>query len=410
MRALLAAVGTRGDVQPALALALELRKLGHTVRLCISPNFVEWAIRLGFEAVPMGVEMRMPARKSGATPKLTPEELRRLRESMPDLITDQFKTLGANAEGCDVIVGANAHQYAGPSIAEHAGIGCVTAVYAPVTLPSPDLAPAPTPGQTIETAGASSIVEQWRDAAKAWNDRALERINHNRGRLGMGPIDDVLDYVLTDHTWLAADVALAPVPATPGRKIFQTGAWVLAGSTPLPSELEGFLGGGEPPIFVGFGSMPASSDAAHRVIAAARAVGRRIIVSRGWADLELMGDAPDCMAVRDVSYDVLFPRVAAVVHHGGAGTTAAAARAGVPQVITPMFGDQFYWASRIVDLGVGAMTPHVTMTEQFLTGALREVCDPAAVIRSRTLAKQVGRDGAQIAARRLEAEYSAAEN
>jgi vancomycin aglycone glucosyltransferase len=116
------------------------------------------------------------------------------------------------------------------------------------------------------------------------------------------------------------------------------------------------------------------------------------------------------MAVRDVSYDVLFPRVAAVVHHGGAGTTAAAARAGVPQVITPMFGDQFYWASRIVDLGVGAMTPHVTMTEQFLTGALREVCDPAAVIRSRTLAKQVGRDGAQIAARRLEAEYSAAEN
>ena len=364
MRALLAAVGTRGDVQPALALALELRKLGHAVRLCISPNFVDWARSLGLEAVPMGVEMRMPARKSGATPKLTPEELRRLRESMPDLITDQFETIGAAAEGCDVIVGANAHQYAAPSIAEHAGIGCVTAVYAPVALPSPDLAPPPTPGQTMDLAEPTSIAEQWRNAAKAWNERALERINHNRGRLGMGPIDDVLDYVLTDHTWLAADAALALVPATPGREIFQTGAWVLADSTPLPADLEAFLERGEPPIFAGFGSMPAAGDAAHRLIAAARAAGRRIIVSRGWADLELIDDAADCMAVGDVSHDVLFPRVAAVVHHGGAGTTAAAARAGVPQVITPMFGDQFYWASRIVDLGAGATTPHTTMTEE----------------------------------------------
>jgi vancomycin aglycone glucosyltransferase len=75
-----------------------------------------------------------------------------------------------------------------------------------------------------------------------------------------------------------------------------------------------------------------------------------------------------------------------------------------------MFGDQFYWASRIVELGVGAMTPHVTMTEEFLTGALREVCDPAVVIRSRTLARQVGWDGAKIASRRLEAEYGATKN
>src|SRR5690349_10033715 len=111
MRALLAAVGTRGDVQPALALAVELRKLGHAVRLCISPNFVDWAKGLGFEAVPMGVEMRAPAKGASAISNLTPEELRRLRESMPDLITDQFQVIGAAVDGCDVIVGANAHQY-----------------------------------------------------------------------------------------------------------------------------------------------------------------------------------------------------------------------------------------------------------------------------------------------------------
>jgi vancomycin aglycone glucosyltransferase len=385
VRALIAAVGTRGDVQPALALALELRKLGHAVRLCISPNFVDWAKGLGLEAVPMGVEMRMPSRKSGAMPTLTPEELRRLRESMPDLITDQFETIGAAVDSCDVIVGANAHQYAAPSIAEYAGIGCVTAVYAPVAIPSPDLA--------------------GRDTAKAWNERALDRINHNRGRLGMDPIEDVLEYVLTDHTWLAADATLAPVPATPGRQVFQTGTWVLADRRPLPADLEAFIGSGEPPIFAGFGSMPAAGDTTRMLTGAARAVGRRIIVSRGWADLDLIDDAPDCIAVGDVSHDVLFPRVAAVVHHGGAGTTAAVARAGVPQVITPMFGDQFYWASRIVALGVGATTPHATMTEESLTGALREGFDAAVVTRARRLASQVSWDGADIAARRLDAEY-----
>jgi vancomycin aglycone glucosyltransferase len=410
MRALLAAIGTRGDVQPALALALELRKRGHAVRLCISPNFVDWAKSLGLEAVPMGVEMRMPAGRSGAMPKLTPEELRRLRESMPDLITDQFETIGNAADGCDVIVGANAHQYAAPSIAERAGIGWVTAVYAPVALPSLDLAPSPTPGQPADATPGASIEEQWRNAAKSWNERALERINHNRDRLGMAPIDDVLDHVLTDHTWLAADAILAPVPATPGREIFQTGTWVLADDRPLSGDVNAFLEGGAPPVLVGFGSMPAAGEMSRRLIGAARAVGRRIIVSRGWADLDLIDDAPDCLAMGDVSYDLLFPRVAAVVHHGGAGTTAAAARAGIPQVITPIGGDQFYWANRIVDLGLGATTQHATMTEESLTAALREALQPSVEVRARTLAGQVRRDGAEVAARRLELEYGALRN
>jgi vancomycin aglycone glucosyltransferase len=378
--------------------------------MCISPNFVDWAKSLGLEALPMGIEMRMPAQGAGTTPTLTPEQLRRLRESMPDLILDQFETIGAAADGCDVIVGANAHQYAAPSIAKREGIGCVTAVYAPVALPSPALAPPPTAGQAAEEATPASIEERWRNAARVWNERALERINHNRLRLGMDPIDDVLDYVLTDHTWLAADAALAPVPATPGRKIFQTGTWVLADRTPLPADLEAFLERGEPPILVGFGSMPAAAGVSHQLIGAARAVGRRILVSRGWAGLDIIDNAPDCMAVGDVSYDMLFPRVAAVVHHGGAGTTAAAARAGVPQVIAPMFGDQFYWAGRIVDLELGATTSYSTMTEESLTDALREALDPAVAVRARTLAGQVRWDGATVAARQLEVEYATGGN
>jgi vancomycin aglycone glucosyltransferase len=352
--------------------------------------------------------MRLPAQGAGTAPTLTPEELRRLQESLPDLISDQFETIGAAADGCDVIVGANAHQYAAPSIAKRKGIGCVTAVYAPVALPSPDLPPPPTPGQALEAATRASIEERWRIEGKAWNERALERINHNRLRLGMDPIDDVLEYVLTDHTWLAADAALAPVPTTPGRKIFQTGTWVLADRTPLPADLEAFLESGESPVFVGFGSMPAAASVSRQLIGAVRAVGRRILLSRGWAGLDLIDNAPDCMVVGDVSHDMLFPRVAAVVHHGGAGTTAAAARAGTPQVITPMFGDQFYWAGRIVDLELGATTSYSTMTEESLTGALREALGPAVAVRARTFAGHVRSDGAAVAARQLEVEYGVA--
>ncbi|HET8696411.1 MAG TPA: glycosyltransferase [Gammaproteobacteria bacterium] len=403
MRVLLSAVGTRGDVQPALALALELRKLGHSVRLCISPNFVSWAASLGLDAAPMGVEMRAPTRASGPPPKLSPEEMRKLLASMPDLVTDQFDTLGRAAEGCDVIVGCNAHQYAAPSIAERWHIGCVTAVYAPVAIPSPDFAPPPSPGVVLDA--AAPIEDQWRAVAKAWNERSLERVNHNRARLGLKPIADVLDYALGRDTWLAADPTLAPPPTAPRRRIFQTGAWLLPDTSPLPAELEAFLERGSPPIYVGFGSMPAASDAARPLLAAARAAGRRTVVSKGWAELDAV-DAPDSIAVDDVNNHALFPRVAAVVHHGGAGTTAAAARAGAPQLVTPLFGDQFYWASRVVELGVGATVPHAAMAEEPLTRALRQLLDPAVTPVARALAARVAaRNGAELAARRLEADY-----
>jgi vancomycin aglycone glucosyltransferase len=325
---------------------------------------------------------------------------------MPDLITDQFEVLGAALEGCDVIVGANAHQYAGPSLAERHGIACVTAVYAPNSLPSPELAPPPTPGQ-MESPNLD-IQERWRGTKKTWNDRALERVNANRQRLGLPPIGDVLDYTLTDHTWLAADAALAPMPATPGRKIFQTGAWVLPDRSPLPKDVEAFLAAGEAPVFVGLGSMPAAENVSVPLIGAARAVGRRILVSRGWAGLDVIDDARDCLAIGEVSHELLFPRVAAVVHHGGAGTTAAAARAGIPQVVTPMFGDQPYWARRIADLGLGATVAYSAITQESLTDAVRLALDPPVMARARAFAAQVRADGAASAARALEEQFGTA--
>lgn len=368
MRVLLSAVGTRGDVQPVVALGLAVRRLGHDVHLAVPPNFVEWAQELGFGATSVGIEMRAPS--AGARPAVAAPV------APFDLYTDQFETVGSAIRGCDLVLGANAHQYAARSLAELHEIPYVNALYAPTALPTPE-------------------------TTKAWNERALERVNANRARLGLAPIDDVLRHIVTDHPWLATDPTLDPKPAIAGMQIAQTGAWLLADERPLDPELAAFLDAGDPPVYLGFGSMPAQGETSRTLIDAVRSVGRRAIVSRGWAELSLVDDAPDCIAICDVNHHALFPRVAAVVHHGGAGTTVTAARAGAPQVVAPMYSDQPYWAQRVRELGIGASVPSAGLSAEGLASALREALTPAVATRARELGEVIVTDGAEVAARRL---------
>jgi vancomycin aglycone glucosyltransferase len=369
MRVLLSVVGTRGDVQPVIALALEARKLGHDVRLCLPPNFIEWAEALGFTVTPVGVEMRAPRRGSPAA--------RSPGAPLPDLIRDQFEKVARAAEGCEIILGANAHQYAAPSIAEILRIPYINAVYSPTAFPNDD-------------------------NTRAWNERSLERVNANRERLGLAPIEDVLRYVLTDHPWLAADPTLAPTPSIPGMAITQTGAWLLADSSALPSELEEFLRAGEPPVYLGFGSMPVPDGTARTIIEAARSAGRRVILSGGWAELELIDQASDCIAIGDVNQQALFRRVKVAVHHGGAGTTLTAALTGTPQVLVPMFGDQPFWARRVVDLGIGTAVPVAELSVDRLASALRTASDANVAERAKSIAKRIVTEGAVTAAMSLD--------
>jgi vancomycin aglycone glucosyltransferase len=372
-------------------VALELRKLGQEVRMCVPPNFTGWAAGLGFEARPIGIEMRAPRPGAASAAPVV----------IPDLITDQFDTVGAAVDGCDLMLGAGIHQYAARSIAELRGIPCVIAAYAPVSLPSPDHAP---PGQSVGQETEANL-RMWDDNRRSWNDRSLERVNANRARLGLTPVDDVLGHILGDRPWLAADATLAPLPSTPGMRVMQTGAWILPDMSALAPELEAFLEDGEAPVYLGFGSMPAAGSSSRTLIDAARAAGRRVILSQGWADLGLIDEAPDCIAIGDVNHQALFPRVAAVVHHGGAGTTTAAARAGVLQVAVPMFSDQFYWARRIGDLGIGSAVPVTELSADALAAALRDALDPAIAGRAHSVALDVAADGAAVAARLLVEEY-----
>ncbi len=137
------------------------------------------------------------------------------------------------------------------------------------------------------------------------------------------------------------------------------------------------------------------------MVEAARAIGCRAIVSRGWAELSLVDDAPDCLAIGEVNQQALFERVAAVVHHGGAGTTIAAARAGAPQVVIPQHYDQHYWAERVHQLGIGtAHAPGVPTTES-LTSALERTLHSDVAARARSIGRTVRGDGAHVAAQHL---------
>ena len=399
MRVLLSTIGSRGDVQPIVALGSELKALGHDVMLCVPPDFRDWIERLGMPVTPIGPALRSTGMARAGGTKITPEQRRQMLEGT---VAAQFETIASAARGADLIVGATALQVAAPSVAESMGIPYVFAAYCPAVLPSqhhgppvlPMLGDAPPPRM-------ADYSELWVRDAQRWNDSWLPVINDQRESLGLPPIEDVRGYVHTRRPWLASDATLGPWPDATDDGVFQAGAWFLPDGRPLSPEIEAFLDAGSPPVYCGFGSIRAPDGLARVMVESVRALGRRMILSRGWAELGLVDAEPDCLAIGEVNQRLLFPRVAAVVHHGGAGTTHAAARAGAPQVIVPQHYDQHYWSQRVEALGIGAAHASSVPTTESLTRALEATLDPIVADRARALAPRISGDGARIAADRL---------
>jgi vancomycin aglycone glucosyltransferase len=397
MRVLLSTIGSRGDVQPLVALAMQLRERDQEVRVCAPPDFRDWIESFGIPFVPLGPEVRSTAKPGPAQSRPSAEQIRQMIEGT---VATQFATIPAAADGCDVIVAANALNIAARSVAEQMGIRYVFAAYCPITLPSPQHAPPKVLAWTPEDATADNRT-LWAEDAQRWNERWGPALNAQRAAAGLALVTDVRRHILTDTPWLAADATLAPWPESADLDVFQTGAWILRDQRPLSPELERFLDSGEPPVYFGFGSIRAQPDLGTTMIESARALGRRAIVSRGWADLSLMDNAPDCLSIGEANLQTLFTRVAAIVHHGGAGTTTAAVGAGTPQVVIPQLYDQHYFARRIDDLGIGAAHASSAPTTDSLTSALAHALQPAVAARARSLATAARHDGALVAARRL---------
>jgi vancomycin aglycone glucosyltransferase len=196
MRVLLSTIGSRGDVQPLVALALQLNALGQEVQLCVPPDFRDWIERLGIEVTPIGPELRQAtAGKMSTAAPPAPEQLRQLAEAT---VATQFQTVAAAAQGCDLIVGATALQIAARSVAELLGIPYVFAAYCPTVPPSLHHAPIPLRllGHTPAPATADNC-ELWAQDARRWNDMWGGLLNAQRASRGLSPVSDVRGHIFT---------------------------------------------------------------------------------------------------------------------------------------------------------------------------------------------------------------------
>ncbi|MGW0515950.1 glycosyltransferase [Crossiella sp. NPDC003009] len=394
MRVLVSTYGSRGDVEPLVGLAARLRGLGAEVRVCAPPDeaFAHRLAGVGVALTPVGPSARELTR---AAPP--PSSLPRYAA---ELIATQFEVVTEAARDCDtmVVTGMMPAAAGALSVAEKLGVPAVSVTFQQLDLPSPHHPPMAYPGWPLPE-GVTDNRELWEFNARSVNALFGAALNDNRAAHGLPPVHSVRDYVLGKRPWLASDPVLDPWQ--PGDlDVVQTGAWLLPDDRPLPAELTAFLDAGEPPVYVGFGSMPMldATDLAGVVVDAVRAQGRRVVLGSGWAELSTAGDLADCFVVGEVNQQALFGRVAAVVHHGGAGTTTTAARGGVPQVVVPQRGDQPYWARRVAELGVGAAHDGPVPTFESLSGALRVILNEGTRARARAVAGMIRTDGVTVAA------------
>ncbi|MEV4921420.1 glycosyltransferase [Streptomyces roseoverticillatus] len=402
MRVLLLSYGSRGDIEPMLGLAVELRAAGVEVQVCAPPDFAELLDGAGLPLVPLGPSIREMASK--AVTGAEPAPAKSLPQRAAEIFAATYDSVSAVAEGCDAVVatGLIPAAAAGRAAAEKLGVPYAFVSYFPTYLPSPHHSPLVWPGRPVPPDVTDNRV-RWELNAENLNELFGEAINTHRETAGLPPVDNVRDHVLTDRPWLAADATLGPWLQPADLGVVQTGAWIRPDERPLPAGLEAFLDAGTPPVFVGFGSMPLreAQDVTRAAVEAVRAQGRRVLLSRGWADLDLIDDADDCFAVGEVNQQALFGRVAAVVHHGGAGTTTTAARAGAPQVVVPQMADQPYWAGRVAELGIGAAHDGPTPTFESLSAALTTALTPGTRARATAVAGTIRTDGAAVAAKLL---------
>ncbi|MFC6880481.1 MULTISPECIES: glycosyltransferase [Actinomadura] len=402
MRALLSTWGSRGDVEPMVALAVRLREFGADVQVCAPPDeeFVTLLARVGVPLVPLGPTVRSVV--AGTRPPSGEDALR----LAPELVAARFDTLAAAAEVCDVLLAGGLMPAGVRDVAEKLGIRYVYACFHTFGLPSRHFPPGTRPGTrpgTPSPQGEADIRALWEQDAQRVNGLYGEALNGHRAAIGLPPVDNVRDHVFTDRPWLAADAALCPSEGLTDLDLVRTGPWILPDERPLPAELEAFLDDGAPPVYVGFGSMAAHApkDVARVSTEAIRAQGRRVLLARGWAGLAPADGRDDCFVVGEVNQQALFRRVAAVVHHGGAGTTTAAARAGAPQIVVPQIADQPFWAARVAELGIGAAHEGRTPTVESLSAALRTVLTPETRERAAAVAATMRTDGATVAAKLL---------
>jgi UDP:flavonoid glycosyltransferase YjiC (YdhE family) len=363
LRITLIALGTRGEIQPYVALGAGLREAGHRVQIATHAEYAGLALEHGLQFARVRGELRellaSPAAPAVMDPRRHPLQfLRSGLAALRPLLRAWADDLSAACRGSDLIVASEMGLYLGLHVAELAGLPVIRAFIAPKTTTAACASihapawPGWLPGRRRYNRSSHAIA----GALVRLATRAL--FNGLRRGLALDPLPWRGDWLIGSGPIIYgfSPLLVPPAPDWPANH-HVTGAWILdhqAGWTP-PPELSRFLAAGDPPVAIGFSSVREADPAAlARLVAAAlRRTGLRGILLAGWSELRPHDLPLHLLRLDQAPHEWLYPQVAGAVHHGGAGTTAAALRAGVPSLAVPFGADQPFWGRRIAELGAG---------------------------------------------------------
>jgi len=357
MKFVIIAIGSRGDVQPFLALGKGLKEKGHHIRICAMDVFQKNIEQEGFEYAYMAGDARkIMLRLIGN--RVTPLEY---FGSLPDLLnpvkTEFLKNIEEACQGMDAVLYSTLGSVA-YHVGEKLGLPCFRCFFAPQD-PTVEF-PAMTAPTLLYGGWYNKLTYKCGDIL--WSHATRRLLNSWRTQMGLRKIKPFeFPYRKMNGkpipTLYAYSHILAPKPKDYGEHQYVTGFWIKEMNQDwTPDEkLQQFLDRGTKPIYIGFGSTVGGNfnRTLKIIFESLKKTGQRAVLSAGWRNLDGIDLPTNVMEIGNVPHEWLFPQMLAVSHHGGAGTTAAGVRAGVPGIIVPFGGDQLYWGDRVYQMGIG---------------------------------------------------------
>lgn len=413
MRISIIAFGTRGDVQPIVALGKALKARGHQVRMIASANFTPWIGQHGLETVATNVDIQAAMTGDGGHAWIEkghrPTSQMRIMKKLldqhgPAMMRDAWRA----CEGAEVVVSSFTSDVYAASIAEKLRARHISTPLQPALVATRSgMATAQAPRPNDESL-ANYFFGKWLLEPYGW--RLMGALN-NRFRqetLSLPPQTYYENRRALRNMLVVQGFSshVVPHPTDWPPNIHTAGYWFLdeGHDWQPPPSLARFLNAGDPPVYIGFGSMAGRYPRVLTdiVLHAVAQSGQRAVLQAGWAGLGGSHLPPTIFLLDSAPHAWLFPRMSVVVHHGGAGTTAESVRAGVPTVVVPHIADQPFWGARIAALGVGPrpLPRHRLSAERLASAIRRAACSPSIRERSAELGAMVrAEDGVATAMR-----------
>ena len=335
-------LGTRGDVQPMVALATGLIKNGHEVVICAPPENEELVQQNGCRFVTYGLNLKNAIKenpekqKGGVALKFSP--------ALGKKITlDQMTLVPGLIKGVDLVLGAGL-SFGVQTAADKLKVPYRYVAFYPIML-----------GTTKDDPLKNRMLFGF--GRSIMNMILKGFVNKHWAKSGLHAIKGIWEHWLGEKVIVACDRELNEARDGVAFPFIQTAFMILPSKNALPGNVEDFLNTGKPPVYIGFGSNPIENPEKYTDMfeKVRDTTGQRLIISRGWANFPEIG-SHDILYVDEMPFDLLFPRLAAVIYHGGTGTMATIARAGIPQAAFPFMADQFDNRKQIVKLGLGPNT------------------------------------------------------